>query len=354
MAQAVNGADTHEQVKHYYGQALRSNRDLRTKVCCTAETLPAHVRSILVELEEEITDKFYGCGSPIPLELDGRAVLDLGCGTGRDVYLVSKLVGSKGRVIGVDMTGSQLAVARRHVDSQTQRFGFARPNVEFHLGCIEDLRAVGLGDESVDVVISNCVINLSPDKRRVFSEVFRVLKPGGELYFSDIFSNRRIPESLGSDPLLRGECLGGALYVEDFRRLLRDLGCLDYRVMIRRRIDLDDAEIETKVGMISFESITIRAFKLAGLEDLCEDYGQVAVYRGTIPESPHRFVLDDHHTFLTGRPTPVCSNTAAMLEETRYGKHFEILGDRSTHFGRFDCSARRTTEPTAPQADACC
>lgn len=354
MAQTVNDADTHEQIKHYYGQALRSNRDLRTKACCTADAMPAHVRSILVDLEEEITDKFYGCGSPIPLELDGRTLLDLGCGTGRDVYLASKLVGSKGRVIGVDMTESQLDVARRHGDSQTRRFGFARPNVEFHLGCIEDLRAVGLSNESVDVVISNCVINLSPDKRRVFSEIFRVLKPGGELYFSDIFSNRRIPESLGLDPLLRGECLSGALYIEDFRRLLRDLGCLDYRVMIRRPIDLHDAEIEAKVGMIPFESITIRAFKLAGLEDLCEDYGQIAVYRGTIPESPHRFTLDDHHTFLTGRPTPVCGNTAAMLEETRYGKHFEILGDRSTHFGRFDCSTRRATEPTAPQADACC
>ena len=109
MAQATNSAETHEQVKHYYGQTLGSNRDLRTQACCTAEAMPAHVRSILAELEEEITDKFYGCGSPIPLELDGRTVLDLGCGAGKICYIASQIVGSRGRVIGVDCNDDMLA-----------------------------------------------------------------------------------------------------------------------------------------------------------------------------------------------------------------------------------------------------
>ncbi len=97
----------------------------------------------------------------------------------------------------------------------------------------------------------------------------------------------------------------------------------------------------------------MRAFKLDTLEDICEDYGQVATYRGTIPESPHAFTLDDHHTFRTGKPMTVCGNTASMLEETRFARHFEITGDRSTHFGPFDCGtgAARDSGSAGP---ACC
>ena len=102
-------------------------------------------------------------------------VLDLGCGTGRDVYMASYLVGEKGLVIGVDMTEEQLEVAQRHVTTQTERFGFAHPNVKFYHGYIEDLNALGIADNSIDAVISNCVINLSPNKEAVFAEIFRVL-----------------------------------------------------------------------------------------------------------------------------------------------------------------------------------
>ena len=106
---------------------------------------------------------------------------------------------------------------------------------DFRQGYMEDLRALGIDDDSIDVVMSNCVLNLSLDKRAVFGEIFRVLKPGGELFFSDIFSDRRVPERFHSDPILHGECLAGAMYTEDFRRLLRDLGCLDYRVTSSRQ-----------------------------------------------------------------------------------------------------------------------
>lgn len=351
--QTTDTKGTLDQIREYYGKTLHTKNDLKTGACCPADSFPEHLRSILPLIDPEICEKFYGCGSPIPLGLSGQTVLDLGCGTGRDVYLISKKVGHEGRVIGVDMTNEQLSVALRHIDGQMERFGFSNPNVEFRHGFIEDLAGAGIEDDSVDVVVSNCVINLSPDKRRVFSEIFRVLKPGGELFFSDIFTERRVPKELQNDPVLRGECLGGAMYIEDFRRLLQDLGCLDFRAVSGHAITLDDPEVEAKVGMIDFRSITIRAFKLSSLEDICEDYGQVAIYRGSIAESPHSFALDDHHTFLAGKPMLVCGNTASMLEETRYAKHFTILGDRSTHYGPFDCSSH-PTESAADSGEGCC
>jgi len=342
-------------LRDYYGKVLQKSSDLKTSACCCSnENLTPKVKAALAEINEETLSRFYGCGSPLPTLLEGCTVLDLGCGAGRDAYLAARLVGPSGRVIGVDMTEEQLDVARRNLDSQMKRFGYVKANVEFRQGFIEDLQAIGIADGSIGVVISNCVINLSPDKRAVFSEIFRVLQPGGELFFSDVFAGRRVPEKFHHDPVLHGECLAGALYHEDFRRMLRDLGCLDYRVTSSRRITLNSLEIEPVIGMIDFYSVTVRAFKL-DLEDICEDYGQVATYKGTIPECQHYFDLDDHHRFLTGKPMLVCGNTAVMLEETRYSPHFAVTGDRSIHYGAFDC--RSGAEKAINDEDfgrACC
>lgn len=324
-------------VSNYYGEVLQSSSDLKTSACCTLDAVPAHQRAVLDLIHDEILDKFYGCGSPLPSQLAGCTVLDLGCGTGRDSYIASKLVGAKGQVIGVDMTAAQLDVAKRHLGEQMARFQFSDPNIRFEQGTIEDLAALGIEDQSVDVVISNCVINLSGDKRQVFKEIFRVLKVGGELYFADIFCDRRLSEEAKQDPVLVGECLGGALYIEDFRRMLRDLGCLDYRIVATSEVKVEDPELRVKLGDARFYSLTVRAFKLNVLEDLCEDYGQQAVYLGTMCEHPDSFVLDDHHEFKTDQPAAVCGNTASMLSETRFGAHFRIIGDRSAHHGPFDC-----------------
>jgi SAM-dependent methyltransferase len=208
----------------------------------------------------------------------------------------------------------------------------------------------------VDVVVSNCVINLSPDKERVFAEIFRVLRPGGELYFSDVFADRRIPPQLAQDPVLLGECLGGALYIEDFRRLLARAGCHDYRIVSDSKLALTDPALEQKAGMIGFHSQTVRAFKL-DLEDRCEDYGQQARYLGTLPDEPQRFVLDDRHVFETGRPYPVCGNTAAMLGRTRYAPHFRIIGDMRVHYGLFDCGPKSAVigpENGGASGGSCC
>jgi SAM-dependent methyltransferase len=265
-------------------------------------------------------------------------VLDLGCGTGRDVYIASKLVGEAGRSIGVDMTTEQIEVAKKYQDEQRERFGFKSSNVTLLQGYIEDLKSLGIEDNSVDVVISNCVINLSPAKEQVFKEIYRVLKPGGELFFADVFSDRRIPEALANDPVLRGECLSGTLYTEDFRRIMTKCGWADFRYISSRNLELS-GEIESKLGFATFTSRTVRAFKLSDLEDICEDYGQVAIYDGSIPEYTHYFDLDDHHRFIANKPMLVCGNTASMVSNSRYKKAFKVIGNRDIHFGVFgDCA----------------
>ncbi len=325
-----------ESVQDYYGKVLSSSKDLKTSACCTLDAMPLHLRRLLKDLHPEVLERFYGCGSPLPPALDGCTVLDLGCGSGRDCFLLSRLVGEQGKVIGIDMTDEQLAIARRHLDWHRERYGYQSANVEFVQGQIEDLVAAGIAENSIDVVVSNCVVNLSPDKDRVMREVLRVLKPGGELYFSDVYADRRISDALKTDPVLLGECLGGALYWEDFRRLMHDSGCPDIRIVAENPVTLDDEEVIAKIGMVNFRSVTIRVFKIP-LEDRCEDYGQIATYRGTIEQHPHAFDLDNHHHFETGRPLRVCGNTADMLSKSRFAQHFELTGDKTTHFGLFDC-----------------
>ena len=346
--------DPLEQIREYYGKILQRSSDLKTSACCPAESMPPHLHGLIDDIEPEILERFYGCGAPIPYALEGCTVLDLGCGSGRDVYLASRLVGEDGRVIGVDMTEEQLEVAQRCLEPQMQRYGYAYPNVEFRRGFMEYLEGAGIEAGSIDVVISDCVINLSPEKERVFAEIFRVLKRGGELFFSDVFADRRLPAYLMTDPVLHGECLAGAMYEGDFRRVMHGLGYADVRRVCRSPIRIESAEIERRIGLARFSSITVRAFKLETLEDRCEDYGQTATYLGTIESYPHRVSLDDHHEFETGKPMRVCGNTAAMLSDTRLSAHFSVQGDRSKHFGLFDCGAAPGPRDETERAPGCC
>lgn len=198
-----------EIVQKYYGETLTDSSDLQTNACCTDTNLPEYAKPLLAKVHDEVLRRYYGCGLVLPQLLDSLTVLDLGCGAGRDVYALSQLVGEQGRVIGVDMTEEQLTVARRHEDFHRRAFGYANSNVQFLHGDIERLHELELADASVDVIVSNCVINLAPDKAAVLREAWRVLKTGGELYFSDVYSDRRIPAVLARDPVLYGECLGG-------------------------------------------------------------------------------------------------------------------------------------------------
>lgn len=329
--------DTHELVKEYYSSVSTENDgQLATSVCCcSSHGMSQQIKEISSQLPDEIITKYYGCGSPLPDALEGCTVLDLGCGTGRDCYVAAKLVGPSGRVIGVDMNDDQLGIAEKYHQEMAARWGFN--NVEFRKGYIEDLKSAGIQDGSVDVVISNCVINLADEKQKIFSEIWRVLKNGGELYFSDIFADRRVPDEINHDPVLLGECLGGSMYVEDFRRMLYRAGWNDYRVVSCTDVPINNREIEEKVGNISYTSDTIRAVKLPEfIEDAAENYGQFLRYDGGIPEHQHSWSLDMNHTFVKDLPVSVSGNTCAMIQHTRFSKYFTVFGDRSHHFGWFE------------------
>lgn len=324
-----------EIVQKYYGETLTGSQDLQTDACCTDANLPDFVKPLLARVHAEVQTRYYGCGLVLPELLQGLTILDLGCGAGRDVYVLSQLVGEKGQVIGVDMTEEQLAVARQHEKYHQKAFGYKRSNVRFLHGYIERLHELELTDASVDVIVSNCVINLAPDKAAVLREAFRVLKPGGELYFSDVYSDRRIPVALTQDPVLYGECLSGALYWNDFLHLSRKHGFTDPRLIDDRPIDISNPELAERTGNIHFYSATYRLFKLYDLELACEDHGQSVVYRGTIPHHRHAFRLDKHHFIETGRQFPVCGNTWRILHDTRFMKHFDFYGNFDQHFGIF-------------------
>ncbi len=321
--------DVRAFVSDYYGRVLQASADLKTNACCAAGAPPTWIAPALANVHDDVAARFYGCGFPFPHALDGAVVLDLGCGTGRDVYVIAQLAGAAGHVHGVDMTPAQLDVARDTQAWHAERFGFA--NVDFHHGYIEDLDAVGIEPGSVDVVVSNCVVNLSPRKDLVLAGVHRALRAGGELYFSDVFCDRRLPDDVATDPVLHAECLGGALYEADFISLAKQAGFGDPRVVSRAPVTIQNDEVQAKVGAARFQSVTYRLFKLDQLDEQCEDYGQIARYRGGIPGAERVFWLDDRHAFEAGRPERVCANTAAMLRDTRLGAHFDVVGDRAVH-----------------------
>lgn len=348
--------DPRSWLREYYGKVLQKSADLATNACCATGAPPRYLQPLLGRIDERVLDRFYGCGFPIPEALEGQIALDLGCGTGRDVYLLSQLVGPQGFVIGLDMTEAQLEVARETEDLHRQRFGYEKSNVDLRQGYIEDLAGAGLGDTSVDLVISNCVLNLSPRKDRVLAEIERVLRPGGEFYFSDVVVDRRLPEEIAFDPILHAECLGGAMYDADFLSLARRSGFTDPREVSRAPIDVQSPAIEVKVAPARFYSVTYRLHKLEGLDDRCEDYGQIATYRGGLLGAERLFRLDDHHLFEAGCPERVCGNTAAMLEETRFAPFFDVQGDRNIHYGAFSCNATIAHDRYAKttQLEACC
>ena len=343
-----------DSVKDYYGQVLTSSDDLKTNACCTAGAPEPHIREILTLIHDEVLGRYYGCGLVAPQALEGLDILDLGSGAGRDAYTLAALAGEQGSVTGVDMTEEQLEVARRHIEYHREAFGFSRANTEFQQGYLEDLAAVGLKDEAFDVIVSNCVINLCADKAAVLREAWRVLKPGGELYFSDVYADRRIPPALAEDPVLYGECLSGALYWNDFIQLAKQAGFADPRVVDSDPLLVEDAELAAKLGNIRFNSVTCRLFKAEGLEAEQEDYGQAVRYLGTVAEQPERFVLDRDHHLARDRVTPVSGNTSRMLKSSRFADHFEFIGEGSTHYGAFQPDAAAAAPAPEARSGGCC
>ena len=341
-----------EVAKDYYGKVLQGSKDLKTSACCDGGAVPSHLEPLLANVHPEVTAKYYGCGIVLPTELKGCRVLDLGSGSGRDVYLLSQLVGPSGEIVGVDMTDEQLALAQSHIDWHKDRFGYESSNVRFIKGYIEKLDELGLKPQSFDVIVSKCVINLSVDKLAVLRGAFELLKPGGELYFADVYCDRRLPDSVRADPVLYGECLGGALYWNDFVPMAKRAGFLDPRLVTSKPIEVTNEVLRRKLGQAQFFSATYRLFKLEGLETACEDYGQAVVYKGSVSEQPNAFELDGHHLIERGKVFPVCGNSWRMLAETRFALHFDFIGDFSTHYGIFPGCGTSIPFVTAPSSSS--
>lgn len=322
-----------ENIKEYYGKELQSSGDLKTDACCTIDDTPDWLRLVLANVHPDVTARYYGCGLIAPLALKGARILDLGSGSGRDAYALAQLVGPEGAVVGVDMTPEQLAVARQTQAWHAERFGYA--NVEFIEGDIEKLEALNLEPQSFDVIISNCVINLVENKEEVFRAAHRLLKPGGEFYFADVYSDRRLSDDIRNDPVAQGECLGGALYWNDFLNTAKQAGFADPRLVTDRPLTINNGALRARLGPAKFYSATYRLFRIDGLEPACEDYGQAVIYKGGLENSENAFILDGHHHIERGRIFPVCGNTYRMLIETRFAEWFEVIGDGSTHYGIF-------------------
>ncbi|CAG0914186.1 unnamed protein product [Notodromas monacha] len=333
-----------ESVKEYYGKTLQTRDDLKTTACALTAKMSPRVKEAMKLIHEEVILRNYGCGMPFPECEDGCNVLDLGSGTGRDAFVLSKLVGPTGTVVGVDMTPEQLAVANEYIDYHMSKFGYSKTNVEFKKGFLEDLSGAGIQDDFFDIIVSNCVINLCKDKAAALSEAFRVLKTGGEIFFSDIYSNKEIPADAQKDKEAWGECLSGALFWKDLHRICEELGFSPPILVSSKTFQISDERIKSLLGeqirfflkikgMISmnyclplfaddvkFVSATYRFFK-PGNNDA--DAASVT-YRGTIRDNEDNFVFGKGILFPKGTPVAVDAQLANILKSSRYSAHFEI------------------------------
>jgi arsenite methyltransferase len=215
-----------EFVKDRYGEIAKREK---TSCSCCGTSVLEQAKAIGYSLEElkkipQSAVMGLGCGNPVALARlkKGQAVLDLGSGGGIDVFLAANKVGEKGRVIGVDMTREMIKKA----EENAKKGGYK--NVEFRLGEIENLP---LEDESVDVIISNCVINLSPDKGRVFREAYRVLKPKGKMMISDIVTDKKLPDEIRKSFSAWADCIGGALVKSDYLDAIAQAGFKDIKIV---------------------------------------------------------------------------------------------------------------------------
>ncbi|XP_074882389.1 arsenite methyltransferase isoform X1 [Buteo buteo] len=326
----------------YYGKELQKSDDLKTSACVTsARPLPKAVRDALERVHEEVVARYYGCGLVIPEYLESCRILDLGSGSGRDCYLLSQLVGEQGHITGIDMTEGQVEVAKKHVAYHMDKFGYQKPNVEFLQGYMEKLRDAGLADDSYDIVISNCVINLAPDKRAVLREAYRVLKPGGEMYFSDVYASQRLSETVQKHRVLWGECLGGALYWRDLYSIAEEVGFSPPCLVTASPITIVDKELEGIIGDCRFVSATFRLFKLPGSSQAGP--GQV-IYNGGIVGHERELVFDANFTFKEGEVVDVDAEMAAILRSSRFADKFLIQAGRANAAAPQGCCFKAVKE----------
>uniref|UniRef100_A0AAR2IJK2 Arsenite methyltransferase n=1 Tax=Pygocentrus nattereri TaxID=42514 RepID=A0AAR2IJK2_PYGNA len=310
-------------VQKYYS-SLETGEDLQTSAACP---VPSHLplresaREALQQVHPDVCKRFFGCGVVIPEKLKGCSVLDLGSGSGRDCYILSKLVGEDGHVTGIDMTEELVQASRKYIQYHAEKFGYARPNTVFVEGYMEKLSEAGIQNNSVDVIVSNCVMCLCPDKRAVLSEAYKVLKEGGELYFSDMYASNVVPDSFKDDPVLWGEGMAGALYWQDLISVVKELGFSTPRLVAASRIQVYSPELQKKAGDIKYASGTYRIFKLPNYSTQTK---ALITYKGTVPECAECFELDSSYSFKTNVAVEVDAEIAAILKYTRFSSDFVV------------------------------
>ncbi|XP_072318806.1 arsenite methyltransferase [Eucyclogobius newberryi] len=315
--------DVHENVKKYYGSQLGSSCDLQTSAatCNRPSAMPQSVREALSLVHPEVIKKFFGCGLPFPAKLEECRVLDLGSGSGRDCFAFSKLVGPNGHVTGIDMTEEMITVSQQYIPYHQERCGYSKPNVTFLQGYMEKLREAGLQNDSNDVVLSNCVICLCPDKLSVLKEAYKVLKEGGELYFSDMYASKPVPDHMTQDPVLWGEGMAGALYWQDFISLALSVGFSAPYLVSASHIVVYNDELRVKTGDVQYASATYRLFKLPN-NPVCAE--AEVTYKGTIEEFKDQLNFDSSHCFKKDVPTKVNGEMALILQSSRFSPDFKI------------------------------
>ncbi|XP_074652446.1 arsenite methyltransferase-like [Tubulanus polymorphus] len=310
-----------ENVREYYGKTLSKSDDLKTNVCKIARRKqPPHILEALKLVHDDVASRFFGCGLVFPECLTGASVLDLGCGSGRDCYALSKLVGENGHVTGVDMTDELLQVANKYVSWHTEKFGYSKPNVRFVKAFIENLGEVGIEQNSYDIIVSNCVVNLSSDKRVVCREAFNALKPGGEIYFSDMYCNQEIPLHIRNNKVLWGEGIGGALYWKNMIEIAIECGFSSPRLITASEVEIADEDVKKELGSAGYVSATYRLFKLPrNREAEC-----VVTYDGKIEGCQDACLMDHATKFITGEAKEVDSELSTILHSARFNKHFHF------------------------------
>src|SRR5205823_4537672 len=351
-------------VRERYAARAKSTE---AELCCPADYQSEYLKVI----PSEVIERDYGCGDEPRYLHEGETVLDIGSGTRKICFIAAQIVGPKGKVIGIDMTDEMLEVARRNAPIVANRTGYA--NVEFRKGRIQDL-ALDLerldqelerspitnatsflaadelaqelrvkyplvASDSIDVVVSNCVLNLvEPNsKRQLFEEIFRVLKKGGRAVICDIVSDEHVPHDLQDDPELWIGWISGALTEEGFLAAFETAGF--YGIQILKL----DAKPWRTVHGIEFRSVTIEAFK--GKQGECFERNQAVIYRG-----PFREVLDDdNHRMERGKRYAVCDKTYNHYKKAPYREFFEfvdpIVDVPLAEAKAFDCSRTSLRHP---------
>lgn len=297
-----DGVEKREDVMAFYGQAAINPKK---ELCCPI----SYVQEEIAHIPSEALDISYGCGSPVDLAAvkPNEVVVDLGSGGGIDCFIAAKKVGPDGKVIGVDMTDNMIDKAKTSSKKVSDKLGY--DVVEFRKGYLEE---IPIENDEADVVISNCVINLSYDKEKVFEEIYRILKDRGRFCISDVVSEKDVPQMMQKDKELWGECISGALSEEAILKVVKKAGFYGMEIL--------NSYLYEEVEGMRFYSITLTGYKFKKASKSFYK-GEFAIYKG-----PFKSVLDDDgYEYPVGIPVEICTDTVTKLQSVPYSGFFTII-----------------------------